>query len=77
MHSSVRQMPELQPLLRTTPCYGIFNDHDFGTPDADRTFVFAQESLVAFQRFWPRAQLLGELAPGPYPKLLSSQISGC
>lgn len=48
-HSAMRREPDLQELFRATPCYGLFSERDFGPPD----FAFAQESLIAFQRFWP------------------------
>lgn len=68
LHSAVRQLPDLQPLLRSTPCYGIFDDRDFGTPDADSTFVFKPESLVAFQRFWANPNWGTPQFPGCYAK---------
>jgi alkaline phosphatase D len=74
MHSAVRAVPELQPLLRTTPCYGLFNDRDFGLPDADRTFVFAPESLVAFQRFWPNANWGSPVNPGCYTSMTFGDV---
>jgi hypothetical protein len=52
-HSNLRREPDLQPLLRTTPCYAVFGDRDYGPADCDSTYVFAPEALVAFQRFWP------------------------
>jgi alkaline phosphatase D len=48
-HSAIRREPDLQDLFRATPCYSTFGDRDFGPTD----FAFAQESLIAFQRFWP------------------------
>jgi hypothetical protein len=54
-HSALRRQPDLQPLLRTTPCYAVFSDRDFGPADCDATYVYAPESLVAFQRFWPNS----------------------
>ncbi len=66
-HSAIRREPDLQDLFRGTACYGIFAERDFGpvtpprsptpataaTSPADTSYPFAQESLVAFQRFWP------------------------
>ena len=55
-HSALRRQPDLQPLFRSTPCYAVFGDRDFGPADCDSTFIFAPESLVAFQRFWPNPE---------------------
>ena len=52
MHKRIRLAPEMQKLLRTTAVYGVWDDHDFGTNDADKSFVFAKESLVAWERYW-------------------------
>ena len=52
-YDSARQYPGFQHLLRICPMYATWDDRDFGTPGADSSFVFAKQSLVAFQRYWP------------------------
>ncbi len=47
-----RALPELQPLLRAMPHYAIWDDHDYGPNDANRSFVFKDESLALFRRYW-------------------------
>lgn len=47
-----RSLPELQPLLAALPHYAIWDDHDFGPNDANRSFVFKDESLRLFRRYW-------------------------
>jgi alkaline phosphatase D len=47
-----RALPELQPLLAATPQYAIWDDHDFGPNDSDRTWVHAPMSLEVFKMFW-------------------------
>jgi alkaline phosphatase D len=74
LHSAVRQLSDLQPLLRTTPCYALFNDRDFGTAGADRTFVFGSESLVAFQRFWPNPNWGTPQHPGCYTSMTFGDV---
>jgi alkaline phosphatase D len=66
LHSRARQVPGLQELFRHTPCYSVYNDRDFGVAGADASFVFAQESLIAFQRFWPNPDWGTPQAPGCY-----------
>jgi len=52
-YDSARQFAGFQHLLRICPMYATWDDRDFGTPDSDSSFVFAQESLVAFEHYWP------------------------
>lgn len=47
-----RSLPELQPLLATLPHYALWDDHDYGPNDANRSFVFKDESLRLFRRYW-------------------------
>jgi alkaline phosphatase D len=64
MHERVRRDPDLQELFRTTACYGIYSDRDFGPRDVDKTYVFANESLIAFQHFWPNPDWGTPASPG-------------
>jgi hypothetical protein len=52
-HTLIRREPDMQGLLNSTPCYALFDERDLGPAGVDSKFVFLQESLVAFQRFWP------------------------
>jgi alkaline phosphatase D len=47
-----RSLPELQPLWGSVPSYAIWDDHDFGPNDADRTFPLREESLRIFKDYW-------------------------
>ncbi len=47
-----RALPELQPLLRSTHHYAIWDDHDYGHDNASRSFVFADTSRELFRRYW-------------------------
>ena len=47
-----RAIPELQELLGATHHYAIWDDHDYGPNDADRSFVNKQLTYQAFQDFW-------------------------
>ncbi len=52
MDSAVRREPGMQALLRTTACYGIWGERDFGGLGAGKDWPFAKESQAVFQRFW-------------------------
>ncbi|MEE2756688.1 MAG: alkaline phosphatase D family protein [Myxococcota bacterium] len=47
-----RKLPQLQALLGSTHHYAIWDDHDYGPNDSNRSFVHKQASLDAFKRHW-------------------------
>ncbi len=47
-----RNVPEMQPLLASTSNYAVWDDHDFGPNDSDRSFIKKNTTLAAFQLFW-------------------------
>lgn len=47
-----RSLPELQPLLASTNHYAIWDDHDFGPDNSDRSFIHKDLTLEAFRLFW-------------------------
>lgn len=48
-----RQVPELQPLLKSTVVYGIWDDHDYGPNNSDRTWKWKDVALQVFQEYFP------------------------
>lgn len=51
-YRQARSLPELQPLLQAAPHYAIWDDHDYGPNNANRSFVFKDASLELFRRYW-------------------------
>jgi alkaline phosphatase D len=47
-----RNVPNLQPILRSIPNLAIWDDHDFGLNDHDRESPVKQASLASFSRYW-------------------------
>lgn len=47
-----RSLPELQPLLASTHHYAIWDDHDFGPDNSDRTWPHKETSWEIFRAFW-------------------------
>jgi alkaline phosphatase D len=47
-----RALPEMQALLATTQNYAIWDDHDYGVNDADRTYIFKTQAREIFQDYW-------------------------
>lgn len=48
-----RALEEVQPLLATAAHYATWDDHDFGPNDSDRSYTLKDETLAAFDRYWP------------------------
>ncbi|HEX9615285.1 MAG TPA: alkaline phosphatase D family protein [Bacteroidota bacterium] len=47
-----RSTPELQPLLGASHNYAIWDDHDYGPNDADRSYRLRTEALENHKLFW-------------------------
>lgn len=47
-----RGLPELQPLLGASHHYAIWDDHDYGSNDSDRSFRGKEVSLRVFRDYW-------------------------
>lgn len=63
-----RSIPELQPLLGATHHYAIWDDHDYGPNDADRSYRLKDASLETHKLFWAN-QLYGTArTPGVFSR---------
>ncbi len=51
-YTDFKSQPELQSFWQNTTHYAIWDDHDFGPNDADRSFVNKDITLQAFKDFW-------------------------
>ena len=47
-----RSLPELQPLLGSAHHYAIWDDHDYGPNDSDRSWSRKEAALEVFRLFW-------------------------
>jgi alkaline phosphatase D len=61
-----RELAELQPLLATVHNYAIWDDHDFGPNDSDRTFRLREASLRVFKDYWANSTYGTEETPGVF-----------
>ena len=52
-YAHTRALPELQRLLGTGSHLAIWDDHDYGPNDSDRSFALKQASLAVFRDYWP------------------------
>jgi alkaline phosphatase D len=51
-YTHARALPELQGLLGATNHLAIWDDHDYGPDDSDRSFLLKDAALDAFRLFW-------------------------
>lgn len=51
-YDQFRKVPEMQPLLANTHHFAIWDDHDYGPNDADRSFWNKNLALEAFKLYW-------------------------
>ncbi|MFN3315315.1 MAG: alkaline phosphatase D family protein [Raineya sp.] len=51
-YTHTRSLPEIQPLLGSAHHYAIWDDHDFGPNDSDKSFPNKELTLEAFKLFW-------------------------
>ncbi len=51
-YTHTRSLPEMQPLLANSANYAIWDDHDYGPNDYDRSFWNKEQSYDAFKTFW-------------------------
>jgi alkaline phosphatase D len=47
-----RALPQLQGLLASTHNYAIWDDHDYGPNDSNRSYVHKSHALDAFKQYW-------------------------
>ncbi|HKJ67112.1 MAG TPA: alkaline phosphatase D family protein [bacterium] len=65
-HRYLRDVPGLRTVLATTPIYGIWDDHDYGPNNSDRTFQWRDLTLDIFTRYWPNPSAGTAETPGAF-----------
>lgn len=63
-YATHRRTPALQGLLRSTHHYAIWDDHDFGPNDSDRSFALKDHALRTFRENWANPPRSGETETG-------------
>jgi alkaline phosphatase D len=61
-----RAFPALQPLLGGAHHYAIWDDHDYGPNDADRSYPLKGAALDAFRQYWANPSFGLPEAPGVF-----------
>ncbi len=63
-----RQLPEWQALLASTHHYGMWDDHDYGPDNSDRSFRLKETSLRVFADYLPAVQYGTKKTPGCFQR---------
>jgi len=51
-YTHTRSTPEMQALLANSANYAIWDDHDYGPNNSDRSYIHRSTALDAFKLFW-------------------------
>lgn len=62
-YAHTRALPAMQALLGSVHNYAIWDDHDYGPNDADRTFALREAALTTFKSYWPNPAYRPERGP--------------
>ncbi|MFQ5808595.1 MAG: alkaline phosphatase D family protein, partial [Armatimonadota bacterium] len=64
MYLAFRNDPHFRAFASHTPIYAIYDDHDYGTDNSDRTQPGKERSLKTFNELWPNPPSQAVGAPG-------------
>jgi alkaline phosphatase D len=73
-YTHTRSLKNLQPLLASTHHYAIWDDHDFGNNDSDRSFRNKKDTLKAFKLFWSNPSYGHDKNKGVFTKFEWSDV---
>jgi alkaline phosphatase D len=68
-----RSQPILQDLLKAMPQYAIWDDHDYGPNDSDKSYHLKKESREVFKQYWLNPSY-GENEEGIYTTISYSDV---
>lgn len=69
-----RELPQLQRLLATVHHYAIWDDHDYGPNDSDRTFAHKAASLRVFKDYWANPSYGHDQTPGVFGRFVWGDV---
>ncbi len=70
-----RASPDLQKFLAAMPHYATWDDHDYGSNDANKSYEFKDETLRIFRAYWPNPGFGEEDNPGVYFKFFQGDAA--
>ncbi|MCW5555703.1 MAG: alkaline phosphatase D family protein [Verrucomicrobiae bacterium] len=69
-----RRLAGFRDLSRRVPCYGIWDDHDYGPNNSDGTAAGKERSLETFKEFWANPGYGQRDDPGVYFKFTRGDV---
>ncbi|HJQ68843.1 MAG TPA: alkaline phosphatase D family protein [Blastocatellia bacterium] len=67
-YAHTRELAQMQPLLASAHNYAIWDDHDFGPNDSDRTFRLREAALGVFKDYWANMTYGTDDTPGVFSR---------
>ncbi|MBL4846001.1 MAG: alkaline phosphatase family protein, partial [Planctomycetes bacterium] len=61
-----RRVPGLLQVMRSMPCYSVWDDHDYGPNDSNRSFALRAESRLVHRYLWAANPGFGQDEQGVY-----------
>jgi len=65
-YRAVREKAMFQRLFATTHHYALWDDHDYGPNDSDKSFRFKADALRLFKQYWPNPDMGSPELPGTW-----------
>jgi len=73
-HLTTRMHPDLQAMFRAVPCYAVWDDHDYGPDNADRTFDLREEATAVFRQMWANPSYGTGSSPGVFSSFRNGPV---
>ncbi|MFP6881474.1 MAG: alkaline phosphatase D family protein [Roseibacillus sp.] len=73
-HLRYRRMPEFAAVLRNIPTYSMWDDHDYGPNNSDRTAKGKENSLAGWNQFWGNPAAGTATTPGAFYKFSWGEV---
>lgn len=68
-----RSLPVLQRFLQAMPHYAVWDDHDYGPNNSNKSYIFREQSREVFSQYWPNPSF-GEEGKGIYTRYSFSDV---
>lgn len=73
-HLRYRRVPEFAAVIRNIPTYAMWDDHDYGPNDSDKTARGKEQSLAGWKQFWGNPSAGTTATPGAFFKFSWGEV---
>lgn len=67
-YREIRRKDMFQKLFAATHHYAIWDDHDYGPNDSEKTFALKADALRLFRQYWPNPDMGSQELPGTWTR---------